>query len=240
MRPYLPIAAAFLAVAAATTALGAQSPTVVLPGSPLVDGRKIPVGDHEMRGVRHDASGDHETGQSRDVIRETNTNGQPTLLRVLSVTHGDVTTTDSILLVRKTLAPLWKHSYSPARVLILNFDGRRVTGENRHDGVVDSIRVEATEPVFEAFSADLPLAALDLTTGMRVRLPVYHPTNGFVWLEATAGTHQSVPTSTHALPLDITEGNVRMTWFVDTQTHEQLGAINKLPNGAEVRIFRRP
>jgi hypothetical protein len=234
--PYLIVATALMA----TTGLGAQSAKVVLPGSPLVDGRKVPLGDHQMRGVRHDASGDQETGQSRDIIRDTLVSGQPGLLRVLTVTHGDVTTTDTIVMFRKTLAPVWKHSYSPARVLILNFDGKRVTGENRHDGKIDTIRVEAPEPVFEAFSADLPLAVLDLIEGMRVRLPVYHPTNGFVWLDATAGLVQSVPTSTNALPLEITEGSARMTWYVDTKTHEQLGAVNKLPNGAEVRIFRRP
>jgi hypothetical protein len=232
--------AVVLATATAMAGLKAQVPTLVRPGSALVDGRKIPLGEHEMRGMRHDAAGDVETGQSRDIIREATANGQPALLRVLTVTHGDVTTTDSILMIRKTLAPVWKHSYSPSRVLILNFDGQRVTGENRHDGQVDTIRVDAPEPVFEAFSADLPLAALELREGMQVRLPVYHPTNGFVWLVATAGTPQSVPTSTHALPLDITEGSVKMIWYVDTQTHEQLGAVNRLPNGSEVRIFRRP
>jgi hypothetical protein len=210
----------------------AQTPQIVTPGSGAIDGRRIPLANSRYKSTMG--------GRSTDVMRDTVFNGQPALLRILTVTRPNATTIDTILLMRSTLAPVWKHAYAPGQITFTEFHGNRVTGTRRHDGAVDSIDVEAPVPVFEAFSADLPLAALDLKENLHVRLPVYHPTLGFTWLDASVGAPQSMPAFEKTWPIVITEGTMKMTWFVDLKTREQAGAVNALPNGGEVRITREP
>ena len=206
--------------------------TVVQLGGSLVDGQKIPLANSKFES----SSGGH----SWDVLVEHTVNGQPGLLRVITIKRGETISVDTTVMLRKTLAPVWRHSHGPTRTLLLNFDGNRITGEDRNNGRVDTVNVTAAMPVFDAFSADLALAALDLKKGLHVRLPVYHPTFGFTWLDATVGEPQPMPMSEAAWPLEITEGPLKMRWFVDVRSREQLGAINTLPNGAELRVTRQP
>ena len=210
--------------------LGAQDPQIVAPGNSAIDARRIPLANARYRS--------NSGGHSTDTMRDTVIDGQKVFLRVLTVTHGEISTIDTVVLLRSTLAPVWKHSYSPTQITFIEFHGNRVRGIRQHDGTRDSIRVDAPTNVFEAFSADLPLAALDLKENLHVRLPVYHPMLGFTWLDAAVGERTAVPASVHAWPIYITEGAMKMTWFVDAETREQLGAINRLPNGTEVRIVR--
>ena len=228
----IPRTACWLLASFMTAGLHAQAPTIIVPGSPAVDGRKIPLANSRYKSTMG--------GRSTDVTRDTIVDGKPALFRILTVARPNATTVDTTVLLRSTLAPIWKHAYAGTQRTFLEFHGTRVTGIRYHDGTVDSIDIETPVPVFEAFSADLPLAALDLRENLHVRLPVYHSTLGFTWIDATIGAPQPMPGFERTWPISIIEGSMKMTWFVDVKTREQAGAVNALPTGGEVRITREP
>lgn len=225
-----------------------QEPITIRVGDRLVDGRRVPVGAAQMVGVQRD-SGQTEgmqIGSSHDVAVDTSWNGRPAILRVLSVTQratdkmSAISSLDSVMLDRATLAPLWRRTRTGDRTIAMTFDDGKVHSEVRRGDVIDRSDFENAISVFDNLTVDYVLAALPLDEGARYRVPVYaRVANKVSWMNVTVRAAAKMPGSENPVALDITQDGRAFTWFVDARTRHQLGVLMALPGGAEFRVTKR-
>lgn len=100
--------------------------------------------------------------------------GRPAILfvRTTPTPQGDIV--DSVLMFRRTLAPVWEHSHQPSKTMLLDFSDSAVTGEwAPADSAMRSVRHPIPRPVFNATAQELLVGSLPLADGYRTLLPIY-------------------------------------------------------------------
>lgn len=113
-------------------------------------------------------------GRQSEELTSGNLAGRPVLLDVLTFETPNATTVDSSWIDAGTLRPLRMRSTNPARVVSLEFDGRRVRGGTTPStGAPTSLDQDLDVRPFEWNMFGLAISALPLRPGYRVTMPVY-------------------------------------------------------------------
>jgi len=143
-------------------------------GDPAVDASRLRPFSIERRMTL--ARGDSVTAfgrQSERLTRDTLA-GRPVYLDVLTFDTPRATTVDSSWIDAATLRPLRMHSSNKARVVTLEFAGRRVRGQTvPAEGNPTSVDEKLAVRPFEWNMFGLAVSALPLRPGYRATMPVY-------------------------------------------------------------------
>ncbi len=139
--------------------------------------------------------------QSEQLARAT-LDGRQVLLGVLTFETPNATTIDSSWIDARTLRPLRMRSGNAARVVSLEFDGRRLRGQaTPRTGAATSLDQQLNVRPFEWNMFGLAVSALPLRPGYRATMPVYVDRfNRIVWysVEVVRDTSLRRPTGTRA------------------------------------------
>jgi hypothetical protein len=122
------------------------------------------------------ARGDTVTpfGRQSERLTSDTLDGRPVYLDVITFETPRATTVDSSWIDAATLRPLRMHSSNKARVVTLEFDGRRVRGRTvPAEGDPTSVDEELAVRPFEWNMFGLAVSALPLRLGYRATMPVY-------------------------------------------------------------------
>jgi len=122
------------------------------------------------------ARGDTVTpfGRQSERLTSDTLDGRPVYLDVITFETPRATTIDSSWIDAATLRPLRMHSSNKARVVTLEFDGRRVRGRTvPAEGDPTSVDEELAVRPFEWNMFGLAVSALPLRPGYRATMPVY-------------------------------------------------------------------
>lgn len=93
-------------------------------------------------------------------------------VRTVPTPQGDIV--DSVLILRRTLAPVWEHSHQPSKTMLLTFSDSAVTGEwAPADSVMRGVHHPIPRPVFNATAQELLVESLPLADGYRTLVPIY-------------------------------------------------------------------
>jgi hypothetical protein len=113
-------------------------------------------------------------GRQSERLTSDTLDGRPVYLDVITFETPRATTVDSSWIDAATLRPLRMHSSNKARVVTLEFDGRRVRGRTvPAEGDPTSVDEELAVRPFEWNMFGLAVSALPLRPGYRATMPVY-------------------------------------------------------------------
>lgn len=169
-----------------------------------------------------------ELGVMTSATRYADYMGRPAILYVRTVPtpKGDIT--DSVLMFRRTLAPVWERSHQPTKVMSLLFSDSAVTGEWAPvDSTLRSVHHPIPRPVFDATAQSLLLGSLPLAEGYRTLIPIYSFERGGMELDTlrVVGSGR-VKTRTggerHAWKVAFADPFITSTIWVDRQTKRVL------------------
>lgn len=187
-----------------------QEPPRLLPGDPAVDGRRIAPGTRERRLLLTQNGEERQLATVSEEVTEIQVDGRSALRRVQSVRLAIGVATDTVVVLRETLAPVRHRSHNPQRVLSLDFDGAKVTGSiTPAGGEPRPVAAELDAPVFDSNPLDLLLRALPLAEGYAVRIPIYiHELGGRVWVATRVAGSETVEAG---------EGGTEDAWVVEVE-----------------------
>ncbi|HEX7118653.1 MAG TPA: hypothetical protein VF212_07700 [Longimicrobiales bacterium] len=192
----------------------AAEPPVLLPGDEAVDGRRIAPGTTELRLLVSQNGQVQQLATITEQIREVEVEGRAALERVQIVRMPMGVATDTVVVLRETLAPVRHRSHNPQRVMALDFAGAKITGTiTPASGAVQPIDVELDGPVFDSNPLDLVVRALPLAEGYAVSIPLY--------LHEAGGKFQVVARVTGSEAVDLGDGATEDAWVVDVEAAGQ-------------------
>jgi hypothetical protein len=253
MTPLLRRTLCALAIAGAalpvTTAL-AQAPAGTFPeirvGDPAVDGRRITPGTYTLRMIASRGDQEVEVGTITEDVRVTaGANGEAVLERAQTVQARFGTLTDSVAMRLATLAPIRHRSHNPQRVMRLDFDGKRITGDiTPVEGEATKIDEEFDIALFDSSPIDLIIRALPLEEGYGARIPTFiHEMGGKVVFEARVLRAETVEVSDgRKVDAWVVESGRNVgptsTYWIAKDTRELLRQVTSQGPGVELRFVR--
>ena len=159
---------------------------------------------------------------------------------IATVTSERGTATDTSIAHRATLVPITHRGHSAARVLSLDYDGRRVTGTLApRDSAPHPIERTTDAPTFDAAMLDLVLGSLPLAPGYETRLPLYvEEQGGLTWVGVTVeGETSADGVAAWSVLVSMPPRTVR--YLLARDDHRFLSARMEHPNGTAVEVARR-
>lgn len=219
--------------------------TEIRVGDPAIDGSAIATGEGTMRLVLVQGGREQEVGTETQTVHATEVNGQPAL-RIVEVLQSPVlgVSTDTLVVLQKTLAPLHHRSQNARRALVLDFDGARVTGSlTPAGGAAQPVQATLDGAVFDANALELVLRALPLREGYAVNIPAYlHEAGGKVWVKArvTGSEHVDAGGGAHAEAW-VVEAEIagqKITYWIAKERRELLKQVLVPAPGIELRLVR--
>jgi hypothetical protein len=143
-------------------------------GDPVVDASRLHPFSIERRLTLARGDSTVPFGRQSEQLTSDTLDGRPVYLDVLTFETPRATTVDSSWIDAATLQPLRMHSSNKARVVTLEFDGRRVRGRTvPAEGDPTSVDEELAVRPFEWNMFGLAVSALPLRPGYRATMPVY-------------------------------------------------------------------
>lgn len=228
----------------------AQAPAGTFPeirvGDPAVDGRRISPGTYTLRIVASRDGQEVELGTITEEVRvAAGANGEAVLERAQTVQARFGTLTDSVAMRHETLAPIRHRSHNPQRVMRLDFDGKRITGDiTPVSGEPTKIDEEFDIALFDSSPIDLIIRALPLAEGYGARIPTFiHEMGGKVIFQARVLRAEEV---------EVGDGRKVDAWVVESgrdvgptstywiakDTRELLRQVTSQGPGMELRFVR--
>ena len=192
MRKPLTLSVLLFLPAAAACGVGSARPHAALG----VDGGRLALGRFEKSMTIIDSGGRAAPyGMLVQTVQRETLGGVAGLLSVQTFDGTSGTTIDSAFADAQTLSPIWQWSHNSARVMQLEFHGRRVTGSYAPTGnPVTNIEQDLAQAPFDANVQDLVIAALPLAAGFHARVPVYiYERDGLVWYDVSVTGREDLP-----------------------------------------------
>lgn len=169
--------------------------------------------------------------------------GRPALLRATSIVNPMGMITDTSLVLRETLAPVWFRSHRMGQKVAVDFEGARVKV-----AVEDTARHETTRlleaPAFDSNTLELLLGALPLGQTFQATLPM--------WLQEQAEFRRVVvfdggdrvpgwlSTTRPVLKVFVPLPNAMASYWIDQETRRMAAAEFGMVDGRALRITRAP
>jgi dipeptidyl aminopeptidase/acylaminoacyl peptidase len=165
---------------------------------------------HTWRLVLVQGGQEREVGTSRSEVTEVTVGGAPALQIVQSVSSPMMGNgSDTVVVLRQTLAPVRHRSVNARRTLSLDFDRGTVKGTvTPAGGAAQPVSVTGAEPVFDAGALELVLRSLPLAEGYAAKFPAYaHEAGGTVAVTARVTGSERVT---------LADGTVVDTWVIES------------------------
>jgi hypothetical protein len=151
------------------------------------------------------------------------------------------TATDTSIARRGTLEPISHRSHAVPRTLLLEYEGRTVTGRHiPRDSAAREIAHVTERPTFDAAMLDVILRTLPLAPGYTTRLPMYiEAETGLTWFGVTVVGDTTVGT-TDAWQVEVAVTEYAVSYLLAKDDHRLLAGRVQYPNGAVVEMTRTP
>jgi hypothetical protein len=231
------LASAVALTAAIASAASAQKLTV--PGSRDVDGGRIRIGTEKFKMVGKMHGTEREMGTLTQTTSVITVNGKPAL-RVIQSVEGPIgKSVDTAVAMLKSLQPVSLRGYNEGGLIMLDFRGAKVTGQQRPaGGTPQPINQTFKQPLFDSNMLDYIVAALPLKIGYEANFPVYAFEEGGQLTFNVKVQGERVYDGVRCFDVVVTMPTGEMHYAMSTKDHVQMRAWYKGKNGLETTSTR--
>ncbi|MFN2567200.1 MAG: alpha/beta fold hydrolase, partial [Gemmatimonadaceae bacterium] len=223
----------------------AAEPVAVKIGDAALNTSRLGPTSRSWRLVLVQGGQEREVGTSRSEVTETTVNGAPALQIVQSLSSPMLgTSSDTIVVLRQTLAPVRRRSINARRTMSLDFDRATVKGTvTPAGGAAQPVSVTAAEPLFDSGAIDLVVRSLPLAEGYAAVFPAYlHEAGGSVNVTArVTGSERVTLADGTAVDAWVVEADVRgqkVRQSVAKESGETVRTVVVAGPGVELRAVR--
>jgi hypothetical protein len=185
-------------------------PVALRVGDAVVNTSQLRPASHTWRLVLVQGGQEREIGNYRSELTEMTVDGAPALQIVQALASPMMgNSSDTVVVLRQTLAPVRHRSVNARRTLSLDFDRSGVKGTmTPAGGAAQPVTATGAQPFFDSGAMELLLRALPLAEGYVAQFPAYaHEAGGAVTVTARVTGSERVT---------LADGTVVDSWVVES------------------------
>ena len=209
-----------------------------LPGGRDVDGTKLQPGDWTVTMTMQRGEQKMVMGSTRYELKPLD-GAEPRWQLITTTTSQLGVATDTSIARRNGLEPVRHRSHAVPRKLVLDYDGKTVTGQyTPTTGAARDIRRNTDVATFDAAMLDLVLGALPLANGYATRLPMYiEEQDGLAWFDVKVTGEHKV-NDVDGWVVRVTNPRYTVDFTIGKQSRTFLAGRVQYANGASVELTK--
>jgi dipeptidyl aminopeptidase/acylaminoacyl peptidase len=220
-------------------------PVAVRVGDASITTSHLRPASHSWRVVLVQGGQEREVGTARSEVTETTVEGAPALQIVQSLSSPMMgNSTDTVVVLRQTVAPVRHRSTNARRTLSLDFERGTVKGTmTPAGGTAQPVSVTGAEPLFDSGALEMVVRSLPLAEGYAATFPVYlHEAGGAVTVTArVTGSERVTLADGTVVDSWVVENDVRgqkIRQYIAKDSREVVRTVIVAAPGVELRVVR--